>query len=120
MICSCLLDVVSFAKEEREMDAFIKTPKFNEALKMHRARCKGGHAQRLRDQLVEESGEMSCAMARMSRQRATIHDFEEEAADLMICMFALLEAHGRSVEDFQETYNRKVDKWHGREQKGET
>ena len=91
------------------MDIF--TPNYIKALKLQRDRCGGKSAQRERDQLTEETGELLSAMGRMSRDRATRHDFASESADVVICIAALLERHGFSKEDFQAILDDKTGKW---------
>lgn len=91
------------------MDIF--TPNYIKALKMQRDRCGGKSAQRERDQLMEEAGEVISVMGRMSRGRGTRHDFASEAADVAICIAALLERHGFSDEEFQKILDDKTEKW---------
>jgi NTP pyrophosphatase (non-canonical NTP hydrolase) len=89
----------------------IYTENYMKALRLQRERCKGASAQRERDQLVEETGELLSAVAKMSKARADRHDMASEAGDVMICIAALLERHGFSKEDFQNILDEKTKKW---------
>lgn len=98
------------------MDIRVKTKAYEEALKLHVARCKGRERERLEDQAVEEMGELQAKIMQRRRDRGSDTEILFEIADVILDLYALVPhlsegSRQHTAQDLNNALVIKTEKW---------